>query len=256
MRKYLWVIILATPKKSRRWIAFALLLIVALISLLVVFELTGILKTSPTPEIIVMDTVSWNMTKALDLVSIDEKVESLYEDDSGVVSANFTIHIGQYYYHTSQAPHDLLHFNVYCSANTSLGFIYSVNINFSRTDSNSVVYPMNEEYFIEKNNLNIEKFDGKATPTSEAQVTAKATGRPNATFLRLTVEWHFLKEDRIANHWATITLETTIFNGTAYVKTVMPIQLEVLSSWARAHHLTSYRIVTEEKARKQTMCLS
>jgi len=230
LRKYLRVIILATPKKSRKWIAFALLFIVALISLLVVLELTGILKESPTPEIVMVETISWNMTKASEMVSIRENVESLYEDDSGVVSANFTTHIGEYFYYTSRAPYDLLAFNVYCGANTSLGFIHSVNINFSRTDSNSVVYLINHPTLIENNNLNIEKIDWKATPTSEAQVTAKATGRPNATFLRLTVEWHFLKEDRIANHWATITLETTIFNGTDYIKTVMPIQLEVLAS--------------------------
>ena len=237
MRKYLRVIILATPKKSRKWIAFALLFIVALISLLVVLELTGILKKSPTPEIVMVDTVSLNVIKPKETASVynvveslyEDKLETLYEDDNGVVSVNFTIFTYNYQENWPYAG-DSLSLSAYCTANTSLGFIYSVNINFSRTDSNSVVYPMNEEYFIEKNNLNIEKFDGKATPTSEAQVTAKAIGRPNATFLRLGVYWFFLKEDRIANHWATITLETTIFNGTAYVKTVMPIQLEVLAS--------------------------
>lgn len=221
---------MATPKKRRKWFAFAFLFIVALISLLIAFELTGILKESPTPETVVLDTVSWNMTKASEMVSINEKVESIYEDNSGVVSVNFTIHIGPYLYYTSRAPYDMLDFSVYCSANTSLGFIHSVNINFSRTDSNSIVNPINDEGLIENNNLNIVKFDSKATPTSEAQITAKATGRPNATFLRLTVEWYFLKEDRIANHWATITLGTIIFNGTAYIKTVMPIELQVLAS--------------------------
>jgi len=43
--------------------------------------------------------------------------------------------------------------------------------------------------------------------------------------LSIWTEWDFF--DKFADHQITITLETTIFNGTAYIKTVMPIRLEV-----------------------------
>ncbi|NIQ04189.1 MAG: hypothetical protein GWO20_00190 [Candidatus Korarchaeota archaeon] len=218
---------MVTPKKRRKWIVFALLFIVALISLLVVFELTGILKKSPTPEIVVVDTVSWNMTKRQGSVSVNKRIESRYEDDKRVVSVSFTI-FAWTYHENYTAVLDMLNLGVYCSANMSLGFIHSVNINFSRTDNNSNMDPINDDDLIENHNLNIVRFDSKATPTSEAQVMANAISQPNATFLRVVAFW--LLRNKEANHWTTITLETTIFNGTAYVKTVIPIHLEVLAS--------------------------
>ncbi len=227
LRKYPWVIILATPKKSRKWIAFALLFIVALISLLVVFELTGILKTSPTPEIIVVDTVSLNMIKPKETASLYNVVESLYEDDSGGVSVNFTIFTYNYMENWPYAG-DSLSLSAYCTANTSLGFIYSVNINSSLIDNDSSVLWMQDwDYLAQAENLNVWRWDSGAT-TNDPQIMTKGINQPNATFLRVAGFWFF--HDKEASHSVTITLETTIFNGRGYIKTVMPIRLEVLAS--------------------------
>jgi hypothetical protein len=236
LRKYPWVIILATPKKSRKWIAFALLFIVALISLLVVLELTGILKESPTPEIVMVDTVSLNVIKPKETASVynvaeslyEDKLESLYEDDSGGVSVNFTIFSYTYIVNHTKVV-DSLSLSAYCTANTSLGFIHSVNINSSLTDNDSSVQWMEDwDFLAQAENLNVWRWDSGATSTNDSQIMAKGINQPNATFLRVAGFWIF--RDKKASHSATITLETTIFNGTDYIKTVMPIQLEVLAS--------------------------
>jgi hypothetical protein len=222
---------LAIPQKRRKWIAFALFFIVALISLLVAIEQTGILKKMPTPEIVVVNTVSGNITKLQETGAVNEVFESLY--DNGIVSVNFTIHAWTYSVNYTLVS-DVLLFGVYSNANTNLGFIHSVNINFSRTDNNSKANPI-EDYtkldsysLVQAENLNIWRFDSHSSSTSECHIMAKGINRPNATFLRVVAEWYFY--DKEANHWTTITLETTIFNGTDYIKTVMPIQLQVLAS--------------------------
>jgi len=222
------VIILTTPKKSRKWIAFALLFIVALISLLVVLELTGILKESPTPEIVMVDTVSLNVIKPKEIASVYDVAESCYKDDNGIVSVNFTIFTYTYIVNYTKVA-DSLSLSAYCTANTSLGFIHSVNINSSLTDNDSSLQWMEDwDFLAQAENLNVWRWDSGATSTNDSQIMAKGINQPNATFLRVAGFWIF--RDKKASRSATITLETTIFNGTDYIKTVMPIQLEVLAS--------------------------
>ena len=230
MRKYPWVIILATPKKRRKWIAFALLFIVALISLLVVFELTGILKESPTPEIIVVDTVSLNITKPQETQSIWEFIESRYEDGNADVWVSSVISIATYHVdHFSAVGVDMLMFGINGSANANFGYIQSIEINFSRTDNDSYVDPIGDwDYLAQAENLNVWRFDSGATSTNEAKIMAKGINQPKFAYLRIVNQWVFYKKE--ASHLITVTVETTFFNGTAYVKTVMPIRLEVFAS--------------------------
>jgi len=221
---------LETPKKSRKWIAFALLFIVALISLGVVFELSGILKKSPTPEIIVVDTVSLNMTKPQEVQSITEFIESRYENDNADVWVSSAISFGTYSVdYFSAVGADMLMFGINGSANANFGFIQSMDIKFSRTDNDSYVQPIGDwTYLAQAENLNVRRFDSPATSTDEAHIKAEALGQPKFAYLRIWNEWIFYEKE--ASHLITVTVETTFFNGTVYVKTVMPIRLEVFAS--------------------------
>jgi len=222
------VLILATPKKSRKWIAFALLFIVALISLLVVLELTGILEESPTPEIIVVDTVSLNITKPQETQSIWELIESRYEDDNADVWVSSAIRIASYHADSYRGA-DMLMFDINGSAKANSGYIQSIEINFSRTDNDSYVNPIEDwDYLAQAENLNVWRFDSGATSTNEAQIMAKGINQPKFAYLRIVNEWVFYEKE--ASHSIAVTLQTTFFNGTDYIKTVMPIQLEVLAS--------------------------
>lgn len=109
------------------------------------------------------------------------------------------------------------------------GYIRSIDINFSRTDNDSYVNSIEDwDYLAQAENLNVWRFDSKATSTNEAHIKAKAVGQPNFAYLRIWNEWVFSENE--TSHLITVTLETTFFNGTDQIKTVMPIQLEVHSS--------------------------
>jgi hypothetical protein len=188
--------------------------------------LTGILKEPLTPEIIAVDTVNWNITKPQKTLTIDNAVESCYEDEYDIVSVNFTILVGTYHVGSPEYNYaEWLTLRLDCNANTSLGFIYSMKINFSRTDINSSLRLHRDPDRVEAYGINIWRHDSWATSTSEGYVIAKSTNQTNSAVLSIRADWVFI--NREANHSIAITLETTVFNGTFYITTVMPIQLEV-----------------------------
>lgn len=120
----------------------------------------------------------------------------------------------------------MLYFFINCSANTNLGYIQSININFSRTDSNSYVNPINDwDFFGQAKNLDVWRFDSHATSTHECHIMAKTVEQSNFAWLRIYNEWVLCKKE--ASHSITVTLETTFFDRTDHIKTMMPIQLEV-----------------------------
>jgi len=194
-----------------------------------VLELTGILKESPTPEIIVVDTVSLNITKPQETQNIWEFIESRYEDDNADVWVSSAIRIASYHA-DSYVGADKLMFSINGSAKANSGYIQSIEINFSRTDNDSYVNPIARrwDYLPQAENLNVWRFDSRATSTNEAQIMAKGINQPKFAYLRIVNEWVFYEKE--ASHSITVTLQTTFFNGTDYIKTVMPIRLEVFAS--------------------------
>lgn len=213
---------------KRKWLSVTLLAVILPMSLLVTFRLTGIMKEPPTPEVIMGGTVSWNITKQQKSVTLDEAVENLYQSDDAFVSVTFVVPIGSYIVHPSQGRYpykDSIDFGIEASVNASLGFIHSVHVNFSRTDRNSSLLIYRDPDLVETYNLDILRHDLWATPSSEGHVMAKAANQTNHAFLRIWADWVFLSKE--ANHSITVTLETTVFNGTSYIRIVMPIQLGV-----------------------------
>lgn len=212
---------------TRRLKAVLIILVLVFVSLFAAFWLRNILEKPPTPEIIVVDTLRWNMTKPQETMSIGEIVESRYEDDNADVWVSSAISIGTHHVYAWEL--DWLGFGINCSANMNSGYIRSIDINFSRTDNDSYVNPIEDwDYLAQAENLNVWRFDSKATSTNEAHIKAKAVGQPNFAYLRIWNEWVFSENE--TSHLITVTLETTFFNGTDHIKTVMPIQLEVYSS--------------------------
>jgi hypothetical protein len=205
------------------WILFVVVFVVLFAAL----GLRSVLEKPPTPEIVVLDAVRWNMTKTQETHTIGEIVESGYEDDNDTVWVNSVIHVGSYFVdYYSAVGADMLGFFINCSANTNLGYIQSININFSRTDSNSDVNPINDwDVLVQAKNLDVWRFDSHATSTQECHIMAKTVEQRNFAWLRIYNAWVLRKKE--ASHLITVTLQTTFFDGTDHIKTVMPIQLEV-----------------------------
>lgn len=212
---------------GRRLKVILIILPLVLVSLFAAFWLRSILEKPPTPKIIILNTLRWNMTKPQETSLIGERVETRYEDNNVNVWVSSAISIGTYrvdYY--SAVGADMLGFGINCSANINSGYIQSMDINFSRTDNDSYVNPIEDwDHLAQAENLNVWRFDSKATSTNEAYVKARAVGQPNFAYLRIWNDWVLYATE--SGHSITVTLETTFFNGTDDVKTIMPILLEV-----------------------------
>lgn len=214
----------------RRLKAILIILVLAFVSIFATFWLWSTLGKPPTPEVVFVGTLRWNMTKTQETGTINENVESRYEDDTANTWISSLIQIGTHivYPHAYWEP-DWLTLGINCSANINSGYIRSIDINFSRTDNYSYMNPIEDwDYLAQAENLKVWRFDSKATSTNEAHIKAKAVGQPNFAYLRICNDWVFF--DKEASHSITITLETTFFNGTDHIKTIMPIVLEVYPS--------------------------
>ena len=214
---------------KKKWVSITLLSIILPVGLLISFRLTGILPEPSQPQIIEVETIGWNISKQKTSVTLNEIVESHYENDDVDGSVNFTIIIGTY--HVGDPSYDYddwLDLAIHCSANTNSTIIYLVKINFSQTDSASSFRISKDPDRVETLNLDMSTHDSEATSTGEGYVVAKATNQTNHVFLGVVADWGFFNKE--ANHAITVTLETTIFNGTAYVKPVIPILLRVNTS--------------------------
>jgi len=175
---------------TRRLKAILIIIVLVFASLFVAFWFRSVLEKTPTPRIIVVDTLRWNMTKPQETVTIDEYVESCYEDDTASVWVSSVIIICTYHVYAWRPLY--LGFVINGSANANFGYIQSMDINFSRTDNESYMLLHSDLYA--GVNLNVWRFDSAATSTDEPYIKAKAVGHPNFTSLRIVSDWFFFRE--------------------------------------------------------------
>jgi hypothetical protein len=81
--------------QKKKMASLTLLSIMLPISLLATFRLTGVIQEPPTPQIITVETVSWNMSRPSNYIILDVLGRNHYSDD--IVSVNFSINIVTYH---------------------------------------------------------------------------------------------------------------------------------------------------------------
>jgi len=211
--------------QNRKWFTIALIGVLAPVSLLTAFKITGIIPESQTPETMVVDAVGTNVTRPSQLTTFARWVENNYSD--GVTFVALKVAIGTYHVgDPSYKPYDWLNLKIVATANTTQGFIHSMVIRFVRADVQSRINILTDSLLLIAYNLSIEKV--KDRPITDASyITTVALGKPNNCNLTSCIDWVFT-DARNQNHTLTITLETTIYNGTAYKKMALPIQTGVL----------------------------
>lgn len=213
------------------WKALALLSIVIPIGSLAALRLTGVLEGPPTVETITVEAVSWNMSRPSRITTIDEWTKNFYTD--GKASVGLGVHIQEYIENMldwpSDGDDDIVSLRIVATANLSQGFIYSVIINFSRTDTLADIVFQQTPSSMELQNLEIRKIRDLGASTREAYFETAALNQPKNATLSIIAYLIFLDANN-ADHWVTVNLETTYFNGTAYQKVIMPIKLGVLIS--------------------------
>ena len=211
-----------------KWASLALLSVIVPVSLLVTFRLTGVLPEPRTPETITVETVSWNMSRPADIVTIDEWVKNSYTEN--LASIDLSIHVQEYYEDDPDFPawgDDYVKLRVVGDINISDGYVHSLVIRFPKTDSHTTLYIERHPEAIRLDNLKLERIRGSATDKKEAYLETTSLNQPKNCSLKILSYW-VLQDRNNLNHWITVTFEATYYNGTTWKKIEIPIQLGVL----------------------------
>jgi hypothetical protein len=213
---------------ERNWKALTLLSIIVPVSLLATFRLTGIIQEPVgISQTVAADTVTWNMSRPLHFLSIEENITNTYAESA--FSGSFTVHFFTYYENDGMLDYnDGLSLRLTASANTSVGFIYLMTIKSSETDENAVFdFVEEKDGWRELNNLSQMKIsDG--SPSKGALFEAIGVDQPGKCTLKLQPLWMFLDQNNI-DHWIAITLEIVRYNGTIYQQVNIPIELGMIA---------------------------
>ena len=209
---------------QRRWVPIALLSIIAPMSLLVAFRLTGVLREPPTPETITIDEVAWQMERPSKYTRIEEIVENAYEDHTVLIKASVSIH--SYFENGLADPYwnrDGIAFRVNVNATAFEGSIASILVEFSPLSVNSTIYF--NPTFASYHNVTVTRIKGIGTSTGVTYIAGKVSGSPCS--LRLPSHWVFTYQN-LENHQLKVNIRITYSNGETYQTIVLPIILRVL----------------------------
>lgn len=216
----------------RKWASITFLSIVIPVGLLVSFRLTGFLQEPLVPNLVQVDTVTWNWSRpmantTIKWVNVSDKVTNVY--DIEFLFVKFEVFVGGYHENDLVSPfngNDGLGMILSFTANVSNGFVYSAIIRFSDIDNDAFldIYEDPDSIFLHNvKSRNI--IDGR----SESFFEVLGINRPKQCNAEIGSFWVFL-EDNIVDHQMAITLEVTCFNGIAYQEVVLPILLVVLQA--------------------------
>lgn len=213
---------------NREWLSVALLTVIIPVGSLTAFRLTGTLKEPPKQETIMIEAVSWNMSRPTRTITVDEWTRNSYADSRA--SLGFGVNVVGYNERVpGEGPpydSDFLALRIHATVNVSEGFIFSVVARFSRSDIQADVLFEQTSSFMELHNLEIQRIRDLGAYNREVFFETTATNQPKDSLLSVIAYWMFLDEND-TNHWITVNLEATYFSGTAYRKVILPILLGV-----------------------------
>ncbi len=201
-----------------------LLSVLVPVSLLAAFRMTGVIPEPPTPQIITVETVYWNMSRPSSSENkVGEWANKSYGDFSEFVG--FSIRI-EGYGENHQEKGDYLEFRIFLEAKVNDGFFDTVVTTFSDIDANAFVDIMSDPDMIKLQNLSIETIRDSFR-TNQPYIEAQSPNRSKQVALAFSVYWMFMDSNNM-DHWITVTAEITYFNGAKYQKVVIPTRLGVL----------------------------
>jgi hypothetical protein len=217
-----------TLSSNRKWFSLAALAIIIPIGLLTTFKLTGIMPESATvAETIEVDAITWNMTRPPDTVGfVGKKTENRYDDS--LTKIEMYVHVFNYFENLEELG-DCSSFSVNASAHVEEGFVYSMFVGLSEIDPEAVLIIPRSDPWLEMYNLKTESAVTTGSNSREAYIRATALNQPADCSLKIDVSWHFLdtKQNNLDHH-VTVTVETIVYNGSAYKRIITPIKMNML----------------------------
>jgi hypothetical protein len=114
------------------------------------------------------------------------------------------------------------------SVAVNTGFVYSVAVRFSQTDSQARIYIMSDSGAIVLDNLTA-KEDRDATYLHEGIFQTATVNQSKQCSLKILVYWVFWDNNNM-DHSETVTAEITYFDGATFRMATMPIQLGMFAA--------------------------
>jgi hypothetical protein len=212
--------------------AITLAAVILPLSILTTFKLTGIIPEPVAPEVTVVDTVNWNMTRPLNpdggVYNIGEMVENTYADNEATIRVRVNIAEYENDPYPTMGPYfgrDGVVFTVFANFSISKGFGVSLVIKYLTMDDNATIYVQTSSYAVIQENASITDIKWFGTNKNEAYAKTEILNSP--CYLGIQAYWVFDDQSTI-NHALNVTLEATYFNEAAYKKVVLPVTLEML----------------------------
>jgi len=210
---------------KRKWLSLSLLAVVLPVSFLITFRLIGVLPEPQNPETVTLEVVSWQMKRpSLHHLTVDERVENAYANDG--VNTGVGIHIYEYFEDALTPPfsgRDGISLGTEINVTVLSGFPVSMVAHYHPTDEKATVYI--SKTFQEQRNITVTRMKQIGTKTTDAYIIAQFSSQ--SSYLKTEVYWVF-DDQNSENHQLNVKLEVIYYNGTNYLKTVLPILLEML----------------------------
>lgn len=175
-------------------------------------------------------SVSWNMIKPTTDFDINDTVKNVYVSYN--ISINFEARPSKYYENDPDGPawgNDYVKLRAVGVVNVSAGFVCSLAVRFSRTNSGSTVAIFQASSSRQFENLQYAKASLGGSSGSEAFLEAVAVGEPKHCFLSIQAAW-ILADSNDSVEELSLALDTTYCDGNGYRMITVPIDLTVLTN--------------------------
>lgn len=120
-----------------------------------------------------------------------------------------------------------MHLTAKVNVSANKGFIHSVTLRFSKTDSQALLHIWYTPDYWVLNNL-IAKEVSSAYSGREGTFKTVAVDYPTVCSMEIWFYWAFLDDNKL-DHVETITTEITYFNGATFQMATMPMQLRIFA---------------------------
>lgn len=176
-----------------------------------------------------VSTVEWNFTRPnypysiSKHIPIEELVTNSYKDD--IVTVNFDLFMSSYFEDSPTYLADYINFKLVFSANLTNGFIYELQIRFTAIHEGAEALDVNQDDgWVETRNLLPPSSSDSYYSTVPAYISTRAVGNPSDCYLKMLANWFFFDKNNI-NHETTATADLVFYNGSEYVRILIPINL-------------------------------
>lgn len=216
---------------ERDWKSLLLISIILPVGVLVSVKLAGLLQEPlSAAQIINVDTVSWNMTRYIQLpqfyprsYNVNKTVTNNFNQGSLIV--NLTLFIDFYAEDLSPYGGDTLWVRLdgQVAGNGSVKFL---EINFSRIDDQAFLDLDEDSDHLSTSNLKIDMIKD-SFDTDQPFIHSYGLNSLGDCSLQTRFWWIF-QDPNSLDHSLTVTMQTTYFNGTDIVRVNLPIRLEII----------------------------